>query len=514
MRLACAALLTLMLAACGGGGGDSTPTPAPAPAPVPTPPEPATPPTPPAPPTPPPPARGSIVGGGASVVPVLVSGVNVETFEPSSFAALLEAAQSGSTLLTGQLKCAVTTYKVKYNTVASANEATDASSAIMVPSGTDPACAGPRPVLLYAHGTSFDKNYDMASLSGTEARLVAAMFAARGFIVVAPNYTGYAGSALPYHPYLDASAQANDMIDALRAARTVFGAIRASDSGKLFLSGYSQGGYVALATQQAMQAAPGGEFKVTAVAAMSGPYALLQMGDVIFGGAPSGGSNIFLPLLINAGQRASAGLYRTEADIYEAPFAATIADVLTAGVKLTVAPLFAKDSLPQTSGFGDAFGEANLIKSSYRGEYLADLAARPCNTSVGAPLACAPNHPLRKWFQQNDLRRFTPAAPLLLCGGRNDPVVPYANTRAAADYFRANGATDITELELDTNPDSNDPYRSAKNNFLTFKTALVLDAAKKGESIELAVAGAYHAGLVPPFCLGAARDFFLARATP
>ena len=31
---------------------------------------------------------------------------------------------------------------------------------------------------------------------------MAAVFAAQGYIVVAPNYAGYDGSTLDYHPYL------------------------------------------------------------------------------------------------------------------------------------------------------------------------------------------------------------------------------------------------------------------------------------------------------------------------
>jgi acetyl esterase/lipase len=49
-------------------------------------------------------------------------------------------------------------------------------------------------VLLYAHGTSVQTSTDMANLAANEPRLIAAMFAAQGYIVVAPNYVGYAGS--------------------------------------------------------------------------------------------------------------------------------------------------------------------------------------------------------------------------------------------------------------------------------------------------------------------------------
>ena len=88
--------------------------------------------------------------------------------------------------------------------------------------------------------------------------IVAAMFAAQGYIVVAPNYAGYDISTLGYHPFLNAAQQSGEMIDALTAARTALPntlSSATSDSGKLFVTGYSEGGYVAMATQRAMEAA-------------------------------------------------------------------------------------------------------------------------------------------------------------------------------------------------------------------------------------------------------------------
>ena len=78
---------------------------------------------------------------------------------------------------------------------------------------------------------------------------MALFFAARGYIVVAPNYAGYDTSTLPYHPYLVAAQQSKDMIDALIASRSALPNIAlVSDNGQLFITGYSQGGYVAMAT--------------------------------------------------------------------------------------------------------------------------------------------------------------------------------------------------------------------------------------------------------------------------
>ena len=151
---------------------------------------------------------------------------------------LLEAAQSGSIKLTSEPRCGISVYRVRYNTRSAAGEPADANVVVAVLSGADALCTGARPVLLYAHGTSVQKWFDMANLRGnTEARMVAAMCAGQGFILVAPNYAGYAGSSLPYHAYLDADQQGTDMVDGLRAARTSFSAMAAADSGTLFISG-------------------------------------------------------------------------------------------------------------------------------------------------------------------------------------------------------------------------------------------------------------------------------------
>ena len=465
--------------------------------------------------------RGSVIG--ASVVPVVLGHrVAVSKLEPGVFSMLMRKEQTGATLITGEPKCAITAYSVQYKTVGGSNEATDASAAIMLPSGSDPACTGARPVLLYAHGTTVAKSFSMAKLNENgEARLVAAMFAAQGFIVVAPNYVGYDTSSLRYHPYLNGEQQANDMIDALRAARHSFGAIGAHPSSRLFLTGYSQGGYVALATQRAMQTQYASEFKVTATAGLSGPYALSQLVDAIFGGSPTRGVTAFLPLLINAGQKANAGVYASSSEVYETQYANGIetllpglfstGDLVRQG-RLPATALFARDSLPQGAGSGTFFADNNLIKTSYRSGFLADLAARPCNLNPADPLNCSPQNGLRKLTLKNDLRSYLPAAPLLLCGGHKDPIVPFANTNAAANYFRAKGmaADALTVVDLESMHGLFDPYLKSKLGFAVAKLVRIAEAVKKGKNSAQAVANGYHAGLVAPFCLMATRDFFMA----
>ncbi len=494
--------LALFLASCGGGGGSvdhSGGT-------VVTPP----------PPPPPPQLRGQPIGS-ATLVPVATTGGSVNTVDPATLKALVDAGTDFGSTITGTPTCAITTYTLKYHTIDSAGADTSANTAIIVPSGSNPACQGGRPVLLYAHGTSVLKSTDMANLAANEPRLIAAMFAAQGYIVVAPNYVGYAGSTAGYHPYLDAQQQSADMIDALRAARSVFSGIGAGASARLMVTGYSQGGFVALATQRAMQTQYASEFAVTAAAPLSGPYALTLFGDTIFNGAPTVGSAGFLPLLINAGQRAGAALYTSLSDIYEPKYATGIdtllpgtqglGDLVTAG-KLPNDVLFAADSLPQVSGYSSFFGADHLIKTSYRDAYLADLRSNPCNTGTGAPQSCAPTHALRKWLLKNDLRTYVPSVPLFLCGGDEDPVVPYVNTTSTAAYFRAQGAQptvlNVDDLSL------GGASLTTRTEFAAAKEAvrrLTLNQTGSATAADQAVKDAYHAGLVAPFCLREARAF-------
>ena len=56
--------------------------------------------------------------------------------------------------ITGDPVCGVDFYYVRFWTVGAASEATESSGAMMVPTGMAAGCSGPRPMVLYAHGTT------------------------------------------------------------------------------------------------------------------------------------------------------------------------------------------------------------------------------------------------------------------------------------------------------------------------------------------------------------------------
>src|ERR1700726_364904 len=282
--------------------------------------------------------------------------LRIASLDAPTFTSQLNATASGQGLLAlaGTPTCGVDFYYVKYWTVCAVGEAATASGALVAPTGSAAQSSGPRPIVLYAHGTQTDKSFNIADItnsSNSEGALIAAMFAAQGYIVVAPNYAGYDVSSLSYHPFLNGAQQSKDMIDALSAARTALPqtlAAAATDSGKLVLTGYSEGGYVAMATHKALQAA--GQ-TVTAAAPMSGPYALEAFGDAVFYGNVNIGATVFTPLITTSYQKAYGNIYAATTDIYEPTYAPAIDTLLPSTTP--IATLFEDGKLPETALFSN-----------------------------------------------------------------------------------------------------------------------------------------------------------------
>jgi len=277
----------------------------------------------------------------------------IASLNAAAIAAELSANPVGAKIapLTGTPACGVDVYYIKYWTVGAANEATLSTGAMMVPTGGT-GCSGPRPIVLYSHATQFQQTFNIADVTNPtneEGLLIAAMFAAQGYIVVAPNYAGYDISTLGYHPFLNAAQQSGEMMNALSAARTALPhtlSSATSDNGQLFLTGYSEGGHVAMATQRALQAAGA---TVTAAAPMSGIYALEAEGDALILGNVALGATAFVPMFTSSYQHAYGNIYSLTSDVYSTTYASGVATVLPNAEPLTT--VYAEGLLPELALF-------------------------------------------------------------------------------------------------------------------------------------------------------------------
>ncbi|WP_201585269.1 alpha/beta hydrolase family protein [Psychrobacter sp. HII-4] len=495
----------------------------------------------------------------------IVSSATAE-FVNSFSASQVDSSFGLSNTATPAAKCGVTIEKVSYDTKGAADEDTNATAALMLPTGDAPECQGARPLLLYAHGTTTDKSYDFAQVGNiqnpavSEANLIAANFAAQGYIVVAPNYAGYDDSTLDYHPYLVAQQQSTDMVDALDSARDIMARQKRAnavnyrdivDSGKLFIAGYSQGGYVTMATARLLQSQ---EKPVTAIAPSSGPYALAAFGDEIFRGNVNIGASRFAPLLGSGLQEKYGNIYNKKSDIFldkyadaQLPNALSFGQLVEMG-KLPNNALFQKNpSDPRLAGLeqGKLFSilggyDENdyLIKTDFRAAYVADTDKHPdglwAENGDGLP-AAVPENTLRKALKDNDLRGYVPTMPTLLCGGNQDPTVYFdTNTGSMVTLLQAaakKSAKNLNVTVLDVDIDNADERPDQQTLSLIGQAAMntwdaeavrvrvqtrfsqsvekvKADAEAQGNIPLLAFYTNYHGGLVSPACTEATRAFF------
>ncbi|MBW4015348.1 prolyl oligopeptidase family serine peptidase [Moraxella osloensis] len=464
-------------------------------------------------------------------------------------------------------KCGVRVEYMQYDTVDVKGNKTDATGAVFIPTGTDASCSGNRPIVLNAHGTATTKAYNFAEVgnanneAGPAATLLAALFAGQGYVVISPNYAGYDKSSLAYHPYLNAQQQSHEMADALKAGREVVrrtgSATNVADNGKLFITGYSQGGYVAMATTRYLETL---KEPVTAALPISGPYAMEAFGDVVFGGKVMLGATFFAPLMARNYQEQYGNIYAKPSDMFAPANADEIPSLLPStsmtdmqlvlSGKLPASAMFQKaptgnstlDALsPSDPAFSFGFDAAQyLIKNDYRLEYLADAQknvdwAVPYlqgYTNYNPVPATLPEHPLRKALKANDLRGYLPTMPVIMCGGNQDPMVFFdvnsslmkklwdtdtnktsATKLGIIDIDVTNRATRqkpvYQTLGFDTVNNNSIQSQSEKMQagFASKVQNIAANAAANGGNPSQAVAMQYH-GLVTPYCMGVAQTLF------
>jgi len=262
---------------------------------------------------------------------------------------------------------------------------------------------------------------------------------------------------------------------------------------------------------------------------MSGPYALEAFGDAIFYGSVDIGSTVFGSMVASSYQHSYGNVYTTPTQVFEATYAANVAaDILPSATP--VAALFSTGKLPQTALFnsttpvtGNAqldaalavpanpvfalgFGKSNLITNDFRLSYVLDAVNNPDGAvptpHPGVPLAAAPGNTLRADLKANDMRSWTPARPMLLCGGAQDPTVFFSvNTGTMQAFWAGLPAGLVTVLDVNATPNPQSPFAPLQVGFQATLAGLL---AKGGQE---AVVENYHT-TVAPFCTVAARGFF------
>ena len=390
-------------------------------------------------------------------------------------AAQIDAGTTSSGLqpLTGPAQCDVRVVALNYSTVGANSEVTNASGVMLVPAG---ACAAnSHPLVAYAKGTDVQKPRTLANPSDSETFLLASMYAAQGYAVVATDYLGYAKSAYSFHPYLHADSEASRVVDSIRAARRAAAQQGVGLSDKVMLTGYSQGGHSSMAAHRAIERDIPGEINVVAGAHLAGPYNLsgsFKLTNAI------AGYQFFVPFVVTAWQKVYGNIYTSVTQAFKLPYSNYIESLLP-NPTLNFTTLVTSGALPGGPGVTPEMARDLVFQSAF----ITDS-----QTNDNSPLFLA--------AKRNDLLGWNPRARTLLCGAAADPTVPPAVHRDVAQAdFSSRGLTNVSSVDVDAfiqatfAPGGVAPTNPASAEFATYY-------------------GNYHGTYEPPFCHLQARALF------
>ena len=285
------------------------------------------------------------------------------------------------------------------------------------------------PIMMYQHGTEPYRAYAPSRFIGNNPLdypevIFAISMAMTGYAIALPDYQGL-GDNTDIQPFVHADTLAGQVIDMLRATRDTIGGTAGGISspctwnGKLFLMGYSEGGFVTLAATRDLQLNHASEFTVTASAPMAGPHDLsgamrsTMLADTTFK-AP-----YFIPFFL-------ASYYNIYQNSGLSPNY-----TLKSPYNTTLPPLLDGNHTGEdiNKAMGMTYSPVSLIvaKSVLTTQFIADL------QSTGSAVY--------GYLRQNDTYRgWTPTVPVRLFHNPNDDLVPFANSRAAFNSFSSAGA--------------------------------------------------------------------------
>jgi pimeloyl-ACP methyl ester carboxylesterase len=307
-------------------------------------------------------------------------------------------------------------YLITYKTSYKGNEISASGLAAI------PSINGPVSMLSVHHGTITQfAEAPSASTTFSQQAFFCAAFSSLGFITVMSDLIGFGESRDILHPYYDQELYATAVIDNLKAVVELANVKGKSFNKDLFLAGYSEGGYVTMATHKYLDLNPQTDFNLVASFPAAGGYDIKDMQEYVFG-LDTFEDPYYLAYLTYAYQY-TYGWSQPLSDFFNEPYATKIPDLfdgtltgseineqLTTSVEdlLTPGLLSGIDSDPKFSNFVNA-------------------------------------------MNNNSLTSWSPVTPMYMYHGDADTTVPYQNSVKVYEQLLQNGA-DPAKLELITLP--------------------------------------------------------------
>ncbi len=300
-------------------------------------------------------------------------------------------------------------YKVTYNTHYNTLPIV-ASGLVVLPKTTQ--AVG---MLSFHHGTITKYDDAPSNFSAGDYNTIAyAAMASVGFIGVIPDYLGFGSSTSVLHPYYIEDLMASSVIDLLKASVELGKQKNITFNGKLFLAGYSEGGYATMAAHKAIEENALDGFTLIASFPAAGAYDIKAVQETIFAEEEYDD-----PHYIAYIARAYQVQYDRDdllTDFFNEPYASRIpglfdgqkgANDINAQLTTKVSDLIQSDIL-------------NNIDSNPDYTYIIDA------------------------FNENSLTDWKPETRMFMYHGLSDTTVPYQNSVDTYNKLVANGASTST----------------------------------------------------------------------
>jgi pimeloyl-ACP methyl ester carboxylesterase len=300
----------------------------------------------------------------------------------------------------------VKSYTLTYQTTYNGNPI-EASGIIMIPVGLTEAA----PLLSIQHGTTFVKN-DAPSTAGGYSGME--LFAAAGYISLVPDFIGYGKSESIFHPYYDKEHSSLAVIDMIKASKEFLKKEEIVFNEKLFLTGYSEGGYVTLAAANEIEKNPIHQLSITAVAAGAGGYDLNEMLSGISANSYYSYPSYLAFVLMS---------YNITYD-WKKP------------LEYFFQQKYAEALATHMNGAHDGYSINQKLTTDLNKLFDPDFYSRLKQTGG--------EHELKEAIQKNSIEGWKTTVPIKLYHGTKDEIIPYRNSEVTLDNFKSAGSSSVT----------------------------------------------------------------------
>lgn len=316
---------------------------------------------------------------------------------------------AGNSDLEINLRCGIKVYSVIYRTIDYNGSSTDASGLFVIPQKE-----GPFPLISLHHGTQSKRDNvgSQNALSSFDALLAGAL----GYVALSPDQLGLGISNL-VHPYHVADVNAATVIDFIRAVKKYANDNSMNLNEKLFLTGYSQGGYTTMAVHKKMQQELRSEFTVTASAPMAGAHDLLGTAKFVVED-----DNYDRPSFLAFITYAYSEVYgwNNLSQFFQHPYENLVPNLFNGS--LTTEEI--DGALP------------NKLSDLFKPQFLDGI-------KNGTEMLVSNK------LQENSLLNWGPQAPVLIVHGDADTFVPFQNALTAKASWESNGAFSVELITIE-----------------------------------------------------------------